>query len=171
MIAGCSPKTAPSPKPPEKPKTPVTVFSANGEASFFSEGENRRRLWHINWKNAEASSVGDSLTIGNMQQVNGEIFQTTDTKTFKADNGSVDKPNDLLTLTGNVIVDSQKQGSHLTCDKLVYNAKNKTFDARGNVSVKSKTVSVSGVPAAMADENLDEVASPDMFQEKNAVHK
>lgn len=169
MAAGCTKSAPPPPKPVEKPKTPRTVVTDNPEATAYTgDGADRHPIWNIKGKTATASAVNDVPTLGEMQVVSGTIFQQKDTKDFKADKGLADNQKKILTLTGNVSVYSQKQGSHLTCDKLVYNAGKKIFDARGNVTVKSKTISINGVPAAIADENLDQIASPEMFQEKNA---
>lgn len=128
-------------------------------------------LWHIRWKEAAFNIVDEIPTVGKMKGVDGEILQAKDVKTFKADEGQADKKTDILTLTGNVSISSEKEGSHLICDKLVYDSNEKVFDATGNVSVTNKTVKITGLPAVMATSDFSEISSPELFKGQNAAKK
>jgi LPS export ABC transporter protein LptC len=106
-----------------------------------------------------------------MTNVNGEIFQSKDTKSFKADAGKANKETNRLSLSGNVFVESEKEGSTLECDKLVYDANEKVFEAKGNVTVTNKAMKITGVPAVVANSDFSEISSPDLYRGQNETKK
>lgn len=143
------------------------MVSFDGEATSFGEDPTGTPIWKVAWKRADVVMVDETPGFGKMFNVTGEIYHGGDTKTFKADR-AVAQTSNVLTLSGNVQVHSSKSEATLRCDKLVYNAKDKVFDAQGNVSLKGKNIDIAGVPAAMADADFTKVASPDLFKEENA---
>ncbi len=168
LVAGCGP---PKPKKPPAPSTDpppkLGVFTDAGDSTMFTNDAKPVREWHVKWKKAQATAEGGAPMFGKMFDVRGEIFQAKDTKTFHADR-AVATSSDVLTLTGGVQVYSPKSDATLDCDKLIYDGKKKTFHASGNVSLKSKTVRITGVPEAEADADFTQISSPDWFKENNA---
>lgn len=166
--AGCAP---PKPKKPPatstEPLPKLGAFTDAGETTMFTDDAKPKPEWHVKWNKAQVTAEGGAPMFGKMFDVRGEIFQAKDTKTFHADR-AVALSSNVLTLTGRVEVYSPKSDATLDCDKLIYDGKKKTFDASGNVSLKSKTVKITGVPEAMADSDFTQVSSPDMFKENNA---
>ncbi len=167
MATGCTPPKKKSP-PPEKPK-PINVVSENGDATWFGAASTHPRQWHVAWRKAVVSASEGAPTLGKMADVKGEIFQPKETKTFRSDQAIVQGSN-VLTLAGNVQVYSPSRRATLKCDKLVYNANQKVFDAQGNVSVKGKDIDIAGIPEAMADADFKEISSPDLFSAPKEGH-
>jgi lipopolysaccharide assembly outer membrane protein LptD (OstA) len=156
--------------PPSKSSVPPSkkgIFTDAGETTWYSSDAKPLPEWHVKWQKAQATAEGGSPMFGKMFNVTGEILQTKDTKTFRADR-AVAVSSDVLTLTGSVVVHSPKSAATLNCDKLVYDGKKKVFDATGDVSLKTNTVKITGVPEVKADSDFTQVSSPDMFKEKNA---
>jgi len=169
IAAGCGgPKPVPPPPKETEPPKPISVVSERGDATWYGNEAARPPIWHVEWQKANLSSVGDTPTVGKMSTVKGEIFQKKETKTFSADQ-AVAQASNVLTLTGNVLVFSPNLKATLKCDKLVYDANKKLFDAQGNVSLKGKNINIEGVPEAVATSDFDQVASDEgMLKEKNA---
>ena len=158
----------PKPKPvPEEKPVKKDIVSYNGEATWFDEGPSEAPVWKVEWKRADVVAVGETPGFGKMIGATGEIYHGDDIKSFKADRAIAQSSN-VLTLTGNVTVHSPKSAATLTCDKLVYDANEKVFDAQGNVSLKGKNIDITGVPEAKADADFTQVASPDLFKRPNA---
>lgn len=161
-----TPSIPPTPVKSTKPKT--TIASTASSVTDYSLPPDRHVLWRIFYKNAQVTFEGDEVQVGRMQDVSGQIYQKDGVKSFRADNAEGDHSSQILTLTGHVSVYSPKEDANLKCEKLIYDAKKKLYSASGDVSLVNRRYSLTGLPAAIADSSLSQVATPDMFEAKSA---
>ncbi|AIE85588.1 LPS export ABC transporter periplasmic protein LptC [Fimbriimonas ginsengisoli] len=180
-LAGCVPpraKEAEGTKVEKKKDIPAQRINLpNGESLQYrlktkvGAPPEREPAWYVKWVNAKVQMTSNGPVGGRMEGVSGNFFKDgKKSTTFQAQSGLADKANNILNLAGQVqvVAPNPKPGATkpravLTCDRLVYDATTKRFKALGHVQVVGEVGTIGTLSELWATEELDQVATPDMF--------
>ena len=170
LVVGCKAKSALP--PPALPKANVlqqTIESGAGSTELFSPTKTSQRLWKVEWKSASVTARAESKEgmvqmdpdSGIMNEVTGEVDDDQGVaSTFRGDRAEADKAEQVLALTGKVVVISKRKNGKLTCDRLEWLPKRKRYHAVGNVVATGPVGTLGPFPEIWATPDLKKVSTP-----------
>ncbi|MFI5387404.1 MAG: LPS export ABC transporter periplasmic protein LptC [Fimbriimonadales bacterium] len=174
-LAGCVAKkpVANQPKEKEKPvlEQQMIVNTPEGEATQRNP-KTRQVTYHVRWKKAQINVEDKGPFAGNMESVSGEIYDKKGiASTFSGDLAKASKETQFLTLTGHVVVISNREKATITCDRVEYHGDEKIVKAFGNVQVQGTYGMLSGLNEIWATPDLNYKATPGMFKKPSTPGK
>ncbi len=170
LVVGCKAKsTLPPSAPPKANVLQQTIESGAGSTEVFSPDKTSRRLWKIEWKTASVTATSETKDgmiqmdpdSGMLNEVTGEVDDELGiASTFRGDRAEADKVQQVLSLSGKVVVISKRKGGQLICDRLEWLPKRKRYHAIGNVVATSPMGTLGPFPELWATPDLKKVSTP-----------
>lgn len=166
IVIGCGgPTSSQKDKPEVKPliKNPVTVVTAPGAADA-RDPKTKARAYHIEWKRATIDFGNEGVFAGSMTTVSGVMYEDNkEASVFRADSAEAVRETQMLTLLGNVRVESKGQKAVLSCDKAEWHAAKRLIKAFGHVRIAGPAGTLSGLSEVWAKPDLKIIGTPDTF--------
>jgi hypothetical protein len=168
LIAGCGSSGSarrPAPSDDDKPKDEVRkAETAGGSAVRYSDGEDRKKLWSIEWGEAQLEYNDDGHFGGTLAEVKGQFFrQGVPAAEFLARQAETKLGSSVLSIEGGIRLSSKEPALTLTCDKVVWNPDLQRIEARGNVKVDSPRYTMGPAEVLFCSPDLKVIATPNMF--------
>lgn len=141
------------------------VFTHDGDATRWRDGNVRKRLWTVKWQKADLVYGEGGAIGGSMSEVTGEIYgDGKEASTFKAKSAEADRDTGELKLVGAVEVRSIQPGATLRCETLRWASNGQEIvRAQGQVRVESDGYRLGSFEQLWATPDLSQVGTPDAF--------
>jgi len=162
-VMGCGAK-AQQPSPVQEPRKPEpTRTLQTGPVEITQKNKLQQPSWTIRGESSRVE-IADKAS-GDLKKVSGTIYtKAQPSATFTANQGSANQANNLLTLSGDVVLVAKDPESTLKADHVKWLPERELIQATGNVTVVTKDYRLGPFPKLLATPDLKKVGTPDQFE-------
>lgn len=166
VAAGCGNREtkAPSEGGKDIPIPPELTKASTGPVSVERRGDDQSLQWTVRAESSNLELNSPNKLAGNLNKVTGCLYQKgVIASKFSADLANADQAKNKLDLSGQVVLNAEKEGLKMTALKLKWVPERKLIEASGHVMLESSDYIVGPFESILATPDLKKFGTPDTF--------